>query len=165
MDEPRKQPQELLFDVLRTLRSYVRGQVLVSVIMVAVYAGGFVWAQVPLWFLAALICGFSHLIPVVGAYLALTFPILFVVIAGGDFGQVLRVLAVFGGGQLLENLYLSPKILGRELRLSPFLVFFAVLAGGLAFGVLGALLAPPAAAVAMLLWRSSRKRGQTDSRP
>jgi predicted PurR-regulated permease PerM len=104
------------------------------------------------------------LIPVVGASLAVLIPITFAVVAGGGWEQVLRIVGVFVVAQLLESFYLTPKILGRELSLSPFLVFAVVLVGGLAFGVVGALLAPPLAAIGALLWRTVGKSRSDSAR-
>lgn len=143
----------------RTVGSYLRGQLVVMAIMTVLYTVGFYWADVPLWFLAAVICGLFHLLPIVGAILALVIPVAFALIGGGGLGQVLQIVGVFVVAQLLETFYLTPKILGRELRLSPLIVFLSVLIGGMTLGLLGALLAPLVAAVAMLAWRARRHPG------
>jgi predicted PurR-regulated permease PerM len=60
---------------------------------------------------------------------------------------------VFGIGQLLEGLLLTPWLVGDRIGLHPVAVIFAVLAGGQLFGFLGVLLALPVAAVIMVLLR------------
>ena len=50
-------------------------------------------------------------------------------------------------GQVAENSFLSPKLIGDRVNLHPVWVIFALLAFGKLFGFLGVLLAVPAAAV------------------
>ena len=60
--------------------------------------------------------------------------------------EVLPVLAVFGVGQLLESMVITPKLVGDRIGLHPVVVIFALLAGGQLFGFAGVLLALPIAA-------------------
>lgn len=156
MDGPDRDGKELLrllADVFRVFISYVRGQLLVAVCLIVVYAAGFALLEVPLWLLLALVCGAFHLVPMFGAVLGLLIPVTAVLVAGGGLNRVLAVVGVFVFAQALEGFYLTPRILGAHLRLSPLVVFLALLAGGMLFGFLGMLLAAPAAAIALLLWR------------
>ena len=117
---------ETIAAIARTLWSYLRGQFLVMLIMMGLYAIGFRFAEVPLWFLVAIVCGFLHLIPLMGALLGVLIPVAFALFGGGGLHQILKIVAVFAIAQLLETFYLTPRILGRELRLSPLLVFLSV---------------------------------------
>jgi predicted PurR-regulated permease PerM len=54
---------------------------------------------------------------------------------------------VFGIGQMLEGMLLTPLLVGDRIGLHPVAVIFAVLAGGQLFGFVGVLLALPVAAV------------------
>jgi predicted PurR-regulated permease PerM len=53
---------------------------------------------------------------------------------------------VFGVGQLLEGMVLTPKLVGSRIGLHPVIVIFALLAGGQLFGFAGVLLALPVSA-------------------
>jgi predicted PurR-regulated permease PerM len=70
-----------------------------------------------------------------------------------DLIHLLLVIVVFGIGQLIESMLLTPKLVGDCIGLHPVAVIFAVLAGGHLFGFFGILLALPAAAVIMVLLR------------
>lgn len=142
-----------LAEILRTLARFVRGQVLIASWMTLIYAAGFFLLDVPLWPLIALVCGMLHLVPVIGAVLGLLVPVGVSLIAGRSAAQILGIIGVFAFTQALESFYLTPRILGTELRLKPVVVFLALMAGGLLFGFFGALFAVPAVAVAMLAWR------------
>ena len=63
---------------------------------------------------------------------------------------------MFGVGQLLEGMVLSPLLVGERIGLHPVAVIFAVMAGGQLFGFFGVLLALPVAAVIVVLLRHSR---------
>lgn len=128
--------------------------------MMGLYAIGFWLVDVPIWALAALICGGLHVVPLMGAVLGLLVPIVFALAGGGYLGQILQIVAVFVVAQLLETFYLTPKILGRELSLRPLLVFVSVLIGGASFGVVGALLAPLLVAVGLVLGRAVSPRAK-----
>src|SRR5439155_4322052 len=58
------------------------------------------------------------------------------------------VALLFVGLQQIEGHVVAPQIFGKALRINPLLVIFALLLGGEVYGVLGALLALPLAAVA-----------------
>ena len=148
----------LIKEILFSLARYVRGQALIVLIMSALYAAGFFFVGVPFWWLAGALCGPFHLVPVVGILFAAIIPIVFQLAGGGGFWDVVWVLIVLAIVQLLESLFLTPRILGRELKLHPLVVILVVLAGAFLFGPFGALLAVPAVAIGLLIWKRSRTR-------
>lgn len=148
----------ILAEALGTVATYVGGQVLVAAIMTVFYALAFWWLSLPLWFLVAPVCGAMHIVPMVGALLALGFPLLVVLISRGGWEQAAWICGVFAAAQTLEGLALSPLVHGRRLRLHPALVFLTVLVGSAVFGFAGALVAVPAVAVAVAVWRAVSSR-------
>jgi predicted PurR-regulated permease PerM len=66
------------------------------------------------------------------------------------------VFLVFGAGQMLEGMVLTPKLVGDRIGIHPVAVIFAVLAGGQLFGFLGILIALPVAAALNVLVRHLR---------
>ena len=80
-----------------------------------------------------------------------------------DHLHVALVLVVFGVGQSLEGMVLTPKLVGDRIGLHPVAVIFAVLAGGQLFGFLGILLALPVAAAMNVLVRHAHDLYQTSS--
>ncbi len=142
-----------LGELLSTLGAWLRGQAQVALCMFALYAAGFAYLDLPFWGLLAFLGGLLHFIPVIGAVLSLILPVVVSLIARGGQRQLLGLLVVFVVAQVLESFVLTPVILGARLRLRPALVFLALLAGGMLFGLLGALFAVPAVAAAVLFWR------------
>jgi predicted PurR-regulated permease PerM len=71
---------------------------------------------------------------------------------------LLLVALVFGVGQALEGMLLTPLLVGDKIGLHPVAVIFAVMAGGQLFGFVGVMLALPAAAVVMVLLRYANQQ-------
>jgi predicted PurR-regulated permease PerM len=160
MNAPKR---NVLSEIFRTLRSYVRGQLLVALWMIVLYAVGFALLNVPGWPFVAIICGSLHVVPTLGAALGLLIPVTVSLIAGRGLHQILGIIGVFVGAQLLETFYLTPKVVGSHVRIRPLVVFLALLAGGLLFGFIGALVAVPAVAVAMVIWRAFHRTEPPDT--
>jgi predicted PurR-regulated permease PerM len=142
-------PFSRLFDeVGRILASYVRGQLLIAIVMAVLYAIGFAVLGVPAWAGIAVLSGLLNTIPYVGTLLGLLLATGFTLVAGGGFWRVGGVVAVFMIVQSIEGYYLTPRMLGARLSLHPMAVFLGLLIGGKLFGLLGVILAVPAIAVA-----------------
>ena len=60
---------------------------------------------------------------------------------------------VYGFGQLVESLVLTPRLVGERIGLHPLAVIFALLAFGQMFGFVGVLIALPASAVLLVAIR------------
>jgi predicted PurR-regulated permease PerM len=65
--------------------------------------------------------------------------------------NLVGVLAVMGGVQILDGMVITPRIVGRSVGLAPLEVIIAMMAAGSLFGFLGVLLAVPLGAVAKIL--------------
>ena len=76
-----------------------------------------------------------------------------------QFQSVLGV-ALVGGvyllGQVIESMYLTPRLLGERIGLHPIAVIFALLAFGHLFGFVGVLIALPASAVLLVAMRRAK---------
>ncbi len=80
-----------------------------------------------------------------------------------DWLPLLWVAGVFLTGQVLESLWLTPRLVGNRIGLHPVAVIFAVMAGGQLFGFTGVLLALPAAAVLKVWLRHVHRMYAGDS--
>jgi predicted PurR-regulated permease PerM len=132
---------------------YVRGQLLFSAIM-GVSAGISLWIFGTLgifpdgrtYALAfGLFFGVMELVPYVGPVLGATPPVLVALVQ--DPLMALWVALLFVALQQLEGHIVAPNVFGRTLRLNPLLVILALLLGGQFYGLVGALVALPIAAV------------------
>jgi putative permease len=91
----------------------------------------------------------GEFLPNIGAFLV-AFPILFVALSMGATKFWLALAIVLFVYQVEVNL-LVPVVLGKEMRLHPVNILFFTLAMGTLFGILGAILAVPAAALVQIV--------------
>jgi predicted PurR-regulated permease PerM len=107
----------------------------------------------------ALIMAFGDLIPVVGATIAAI--VVGIVLLFVNFPVALIVWIIFAiVYQQVENYVIQPQIQGRAVAVQPIVILVAVLFGSTLFGVVGALLAIPAAAaiqIAVKEWIDYRR--------
>lgn len=141
----------------RVLGLYVRAQLLIALILAALYAIGFAIARVPLWPVIAIIGGFSTLIPRVGGLIPLLLAVIANLLGDRDLTHLAIAFAAWVVIQGLEGFFITPRLLSKPLGLKPLPVFLALLAGSFLFGPIGLLIAVPVLAVAGVFWRYMRR--------
>lgn len=154
-----REPFSRLFDESgRILESYVRGQLLIGLIMAICYGIGFWFLGVPAWAGIALIAGLLNAIPYVGTLLGIVLACGFTLADGNrSVWDIAAVLGIFVAVQSLEGYVLTPKILGGRLNLHPMAVFLGLLIGGKLFGLLGVILAIPSIAIGKVFLKFLRE--------
>jgi predicted PurR-regulated permease PerM len=153
-----RDPFSRLFDESgRILESYVRGQLLIALIMATLYAGGFWFLGMPAWAAVALIAGLLNVIPYVGTAIGIILACMLTLATGGRVWEIAGVLGVFVVVQTIEGYILTPRILGGRLNLHPMAVFIGLLAGGKLFGLLGIIIAIPTIAISKVFLKFARE--------
>ncbi|HWG99452.1 MAG TPA: AI-2E family transporter [Pilimelia sp.] len=130
-----------------TLGSYVRATVLVAFVDAVGIGIGLAVLRVPLALPLAALVFLGAFIPVIGATLSGTVAVLVALVTQGPV-TALIVLGVVIGVQQLEGHVLQPLIMGRAVALHPLAVILAIATGVVVAGIVGALVAVPALAVA-----------------
>jgi predicted PurR-regulated permease PerM len=133
------------------LGSFLRGQLLVMAALAVVYSVGLTLAGLDLALPIGIMAGLVSFVPYLGFILGVLAAAMAAYLQFQDPTILLGVGIVFLAGQLLESLWLTPKLVGDRIGLHPVAVIFAVMAGGQLFGFTGILLALPTAAV-MKIW-------------
>jgi predicted PurR-regulated permease PerM len=105
--------------------------------------------DIPYLPLIAFIIGLTNIIPYVGPFIGTVPSLVFALING--FIPGLALLAIVLISQQIDNILISPKILGQSVGLKPFWVLLSVTIGGRLFGILGMLLTVPFTSVILLL--------------
>jgi predicted PurR-regulated permease PerM len=136
-------------DVNRVVARYVGANLAISVIAGVVHFVALVLLGVPYALVLALLVAVFDLVPLVGASIAGVIVCAVGFTQGIEVGIACVVLVVVY--QQVENHVLQPVIMGKGVDISPVAVIFSVLVGSALLGVLGALLAIPAAASLQLL--------------
>lgn len=149
---------EIAVEVDRVLAEFLRGQLSVMLIMSVYYV--FVLWLVGLDFALpiGIVAGLLVFVPYLGMILGLVLATLAAAMQFTTFGDVLLVWTVFGIGQLLEGMLITPWLVGDRIGLHPLAVIFALLAFGQLFGFFGILLALPMAAILLVVLRHARER-------
>ena len=135
----------LLSKVNNNLRYFLRGQLIICLILSLIYSIGLTIAGVPLSFLIGFIGGFGNLIPYVGTGTGIVLASALALFQFHDFKHIIYILITFGVGQILEGTVITPRIMGKGLGLSPVMVILSILICSQLLGFLGLLLAVPIA--------------------
>ena len=138
------------------LAEFLRGQLLVMLVLAAYYAVALSAVGLNHAFAIGILTGLLVFIPYVGFGLGLVLGVIAALLQWSGLPFFLSVLAVYAGGQLLENYILIPYLVGDRIGLHPVAVIFALLAFGQVFGFAGVLLALPASAALLVALRHLR---------
>jgi predicted PurR-regulated permease PerM len=136
---------EVSREITVKVSAWLGGQLLLSTIIGITSAIGLWLLGVPYFYVLALISAVGELIPVVGPILA-ALPAI-AVASTVSLQKVLLVIVFFVVQQQFENHVLVPKVMERQVGISPVTVILALLVGGKLLGILGAILAVPTAAI------------------
>jgi len=123
-----------------------------------VYSLGLWIVGLDLAFLIGMTAGVVSFVPYLGTIVGILLATVAAIMQFQDVSHVVFVAIVFGIGQALEGMLLTPLLVGDKIGLHPVAVIFAVMAGGQLFGFVGILLALPMAAVIMVLLRHAVRR-------
>lgn len=136
----------LLSDIDNVIGGFIRGQLLVALVVGILITGALALLRVPYPFLFGLLAALGDLIPYVGAVLAYLPAALSAVLANGWLNALL-VSVAFILIYEVEGHLIAPPIVGRQVRLSPFVVVIALLVGADLGGLFGMLVAVPVVGV------------------
>lgn len=139
------------------LSEFVRGQFSVMAAMSVFYTVGLWIAGLDMALPIGLITGLLGFVPYLGIATGLGLAMLVAALQFTSLQQVIPVLLVFGLGQVVEGMILTPKLVGDRIGLHPVIVIFALLAGGQLFGFIGILLALPVSAAIAVGLRHSKQ--------
>ncbi|HTZ70552.1 MAG TPA: AI-2E family transporter [Acetobacteraceae bacterium] len=140
-------------EVDRILSAWVRGQATCCLILALYYAVALSLVGLDLGLVVGMAAGILSFIPYVGSITGLVTAVGLAFAQFPTWNGVLRVLAVFFMGQMLEGYVIYPRFLGDRVELPAAWVIFALFAGGAAFGFVGIMLAVPVAATVGVLAR------------
>jgi predicted PurR-regulated permease PerM len=145
----RPQVASISATVTAKVSAWLGGQLLLALIIGTTSAIGLGLMGVPYFYVLALISAVGEMIPMVGPILS-AIPAILVAVSVSP-ALALGVLVFFVLQQQLENTVLVPKIMGRQVGLSPVSVILALAVGSELLGVVGAILSVPTAAIIQVL--------------
>jgi predicted PurR-regulated permease PerM len=135
------------------LSGFIRGQVSVCLILGVFYGLGLTLIGLDFGLIIGFVTGLISFVPYFGMLIGFAVGVGVALAQFGDWQPVAMVAGVFVVGQFLEGNFITPKLVGERVGLSPVWIIFALLASGALFGFTGILLAVPVAAVIGVLGR------------
>jgi predicted PurR-regulated permease PerM len=135
------------------LAEFFRGQLLLMFAQAVFYSIGLWIVGLEFSLLIGLTAGLVSFVPYLGLIVGIVVAGIAAFMQFHDVIHIVYVLIVFGAGQALEGMVLTPLLVGDRIGLHPVAVIFSVMAGAQLFGLFGMLIALPLAAVITVLLR------------
>jgi len=148
-EENRKRADRIARAVTIKVGAWLGGQLLLAAVIGTTATIGFWLIGVPYFYVLGLIAAIGELIPVVGPILA---AIPAIALGATVSLQTALITALYcWAQQFVENNVLVPRIMERQVGVSPVTIIVALLVGSTLLGFLGAVLAVPSAAIIQVL--------------
>ena len=145
---------QIVIEMHKTVASFLRGQFSVCIILAIFYAVSLTAFGLEYGLLVGLFSGLISFIPLIGAILG---GLVALVVSLAQFWQTPEwvgvVLIIFLFGQVLEGNLLTPRLVGKSVKLHPLWIIFSVTCFGSLMGWVGVILAVPSAACIAVLVR------------
>lgn len=134
---------DIMLNVSKLSRKYLRGVLLVILILGAISSLGFLLLGLKYAVLLGFAIGFLNVIPYVGVLIGSLLPILIALVTKDSMMYAVGALGVCLVTQFLENNFITPKIVGSSVSVNPLASIAALIGFGLLWGVVGMVLAIP----------------------
>ncbi len=150
-----------ILGILRSVNDHI-GEYLAVKTLINLIIGAVSWAI--LWAFGidhalfwALMIALLNYIPYFGSLVAVMFPVTMALVQTGSLGLTLAVGASLTAAQMWVGNWLEPRVIGRRVNMSPFVVVAALSFWSAFWGVAGAILAVPMTSVMMILLAEFRQ--------
>lgn len=147
----RRQFTELGREVNTSVGGYIRGQIMVSVIVAILSAAALFYLEIDYPLFNGLFAGLASVLPFIGVIIA-TIPALFFAYVKFQTGAaLLKVIGAFSVIYFIEGYLIKPLVFKQAMNLNPLLTIIVVMAFGELMGFWGILLAIPIAAAGKIV--------------
>jgi len=157
----RPDAEAVTHEVVLKTSAWLSGQLLLAGIIGATTALALGLLGVPYFWVVAVIAAVVECLPYVGPLLAAAVGVSIALSTSGE--MAIAVAVFFFLQQQLENHVLVPKLMERQVGLSPAFVIIALMIGGALLGIVGMLLAVPTAAIVQVVVDELRGDGAPSS--
>ena len=133
----------LIYEIDKQISNYIRGQ-FTGAFFVGVLAiiGLYLFGTSYALFIGA-VAGIVNIMPYIGPLMAFIFGSLLVFIDTGSLINIFKVVGVLGVVKLIDNMAITPLVVGRSVNVHPLMVIIVISVGGLLHGIWGMLLSVP----------------------
>lgn len=137
--------RSLFMRIDRVLSGYIRGQLLVASMLAATYGLALPLMGVRFGLFIGILAGFLNVVPYLGQLTGIALSLGMVLLDYHGSGQLVGVLILFAAVGFIESHFVTPKVVGEKVGLSPLWAIIALIVGGRAAGLGGMILAIPLA--------------------
>lgn len=134
-------------DIKDSMNHYFRGQALVAFIVGILFSIGFLIIGLPMAIILGLFIGLLNMVPYLQLVSIIPTAVLCLVYAvggGGDFWTIFwECIAVYCIVQCIQDLYLTPRIMGKAMGLNPAIILLSLSVWGSLMGLIGLIIALP----------------------
>ena len=147
-----------IFDDIKSgMNSYFRGQSLIALIVAILFTIGFLIVGLPMAIVFGIFVGILNLVPYLQAVSIVPAAFLIIIKAsepGHTFiGVLIGVLIVYLAVQLIQDLILVPKIMGKVTGLKPAIILLSLSVWGALMGIIGLIMALPLTTLVISYYR------------
>lgn len=148
---------ELMQDVSRELNNYIRGQSLVSLCMGVLFCIGFTIIGFPMAIALGIMIGIMNLVPYLHTF-ALIPTAFLAMLKAADTGENFWIIfgsavMVFIVVQLICDMIVTPKIMGKAMGLNPAILLLSLSVWGTLLGFIGLIIALPLTTLIIAYWQ------------
>jgi predicted PurR-regulated permease PerM len=129
-------------EISKVTQKYLSGVLTVMVILAIFNSVGLMIIGVPHAIFFGCLAAFLNIVPYIGVLIGSSLPII-VSLLTRDTGTAGAVLILFIINQFLENNFLTPNIVGSQVRVNPLAAIVSIIIGGMIWGVAGMILFIP----------------------
>lgn len=134
-------------DIKVSMNHYFRGQALVAFFVGILFSIGFLIVGLPMAVVLGMFIGLLNMVPYLQLISIIPTTVLCLVYSvggGGDFWAIFwECIAVYAVVQIIQDLYLTPKIMGKAMGLNPAVILLSLSVWGTLLGVIGLIIALP----------------------
>ncbi len=158
--------QGVATDVERAMNSYMRGQALVALSMGILFCIGFTIIDFPMAIGLGILIGIMDLVPYLHS-LALIPTVFLALLKAADTGQnfwiiLISALAVFIIVQVIIDMVITPKIMGKAMGLNPAILLLSLSVWGALLGFIGLIIALPLTTLVMSYYKRYVTKEEND---
>ncbi|WP_017395107.1 AI-2E family transporter [Acinetobacter haemolyticus] len=155
-DGKTEQTRLLIADINKKISEYLVVKTLINLILaticfVILWACGVEYAL--FW---ALIIGLFNYIPYVGSLFGVIFPVLMTLAQTGSLKLTILVAILLTVAQMFVGNFLEPRMIGKQINLSPFVVLLSLSLWSSLWGIAGAILAIPLTSIFVIVLEAFR---------
>ena len=134
-------------DIKNTMQRYFRGQFLIAMLVGLMFAAGFLLIDLPMGVALGLFIGVLNLVPylqLISLPITAVLCMIWTMTTGGSFWLIFwEAMAVYVVVQCIQDLLLTPKIMGKAMGLNPDVILLSLSIWGSLLGFMGFIIALP----------------------